>query len=258
MIERYQETRDVIYAAETADYQRKIKEQEAEEAGYVAHKLPSGEAISAVQEDAVLEEIGIKEQEIPSLDSEAQVVKKKVVTAGNAPAFDPARLNMNKVSAAVPVPVEGVVPPPMPEVVQEEKEVEVQQLEAVPEVVVPAVEDKVEDAVQVVEPQEDAVIDMEASEIVPVEAAINEEQGQVEVDVQGGAPVETSEEADEASVLQDEPVADDAELDAPESPFPKLVNEEDDGILNEEQFNNPFDEDTSNPFNDKNESKYND
>lgn len=111
-LRKYQQTRDLIFAAETADYQRRLHEQKNKQANTGVHKLPAGEAASAVLAEDVAEEIGLKEQEVPS---DTQEVKRKVVTAGDAPEFDPARLGEDPVSSSVPVSVEDVVPPPMPE-----------------------------------------------------------------------------------------------------------------------------------------------
>ncbi|MCK5374296.1 MAG: hypothetical protein KAJ40_03345 [Alphaproteobacteria bacterium] len=98
LIEQYEETRDKVYAAETAAYQQNISETElthdkAEKQIPVAiTEQPKFEAPAVEVTES--EGVGLKEQEIPEGKSEAgaQLIKRKVITAEDAPKFDPAKL----------------------------------------------------------------------------------------------------------------------------------------------------------------------
>ena len=272
MIEEYKKTRDMIYAAETAEYQKKLnEEQENEKANTGARKLPTGEALSAVQEDSFAEEIGLKEQRIPGEDSEMQKVRKKVVTAGDAPEFDPARLNNNMggVPAAVPVPVEGAEPPPMPmpEVIQPKEEI-------------PAVEEKAAPAEEMPQPlmeeeePENEVIEVEAPK--EAEAMMEEEPIQTEPptadepmaatpeeDIPAiAAPVEEAgsmvEEIPEVMMEEEAPSEEAVQVEEPEMAVPELTGDEEDELLEDEAFDNPFDDEAlDDPFGDEDEAQYN-
>jgi hypothetical protein len=229
-IDAYNKTREMIYAAETAEYQRKLNEEREEMKASEAHKLPTGEVYDAVVEDGLAEEIGLKEQRIPTDPSQ----RKKVVTAGNAPAFDPARLNMR------PHAVEDVEPPPMPEVVEE--------------VNVPVAEDVTPIPEPVAEiPKNTPAV---AEDVPDVPAVAEEVETQVpEVAVEVEAPVVEVPEAEvpEADVLGDE---------VSEVAVPEL----EDALVEEinastELFVEPDSEEVEevdNPFSDGNGQSYND
>ena len=169
-IEDYKKTRDIIYAAESAEYQKKLNEENEEMfASEEVLKLPTGEALEAVLEEEAIEEIGLKEQKIPT-DASA---RKKVVTAGDAPEFDSARLGMK------PVVVENATPPPMPEAAPEEAPKEA--LEAA----VPAEEQAVEAALEMLEE-----VAVEAQEV-----SVGKEKVAEEVVEELPEPVEEAEEA---------------------------------------------------------------
>jgi hypothetical protein len=204
MIQDYQKTRDIIYTAETADYQKKLNEEKEVNTVSEAPEVPTGDVVSVIQEEAA-EEIGLKEQKIPS-DTDENAARKKVVTAEDAPDFDPARLNKQ------PVFVNNVEPPPMPEVVPEDAEdaYEAEKVETAPEGVVPEAvpEEFVEEAVEAEK------VETAPEAIVP--EAVHEE-------VEGVVPVE-EDAVPEESVVE--------ELDA-----------ETEALLNADELDNPFGDD---------------
>ncbi len=227
MIEEYHKTRDVTYAAETADYQKKLNEQKEEElAGDGMQKLPTGEGVEAALEGEVVEEIGIKEQRIPGDMS----VRKKVVTADNAPEFDPANLNRK------PVQVKNAEPPPMPEVAEKK-------VEPVVEVPAPAPESK---ALDVEAPAVEEKVEQEAAPVVEVPAVETEAEPMAEETV------------DEAALAL-EPVAETEAEEAVDEISDEAVDEEADALMGEEQMDNPFeDQDVKSPFDDREEQIFND
>ncbi len=184
MIEDYRKTRDIIHAAETAEYRKKLNAENEDAMVSEAPRLPTGEAYNAVVEYApATEEIGLREQRIPTDVSE----RKKVVTAGNAPEFDPARLNMK------PVLVENAVPPPMPKAVQEKKVPALEKVAKKVEVAVPVPAPEevkpVEEAPEVAAPAEEEAVEA-VGEIPAVEEAVpvvNERDEEVDALVGGGA-----------------------------------------------------------------------
>ena len=277
MIGEYQKTRDMIYAAETAEYQKKLNEEKSEKAKVDVHKLPTGEALSAIQDEEVAEALGLKEQEIPSdvSESEAQKVKRKVVTTDDAPVFDPARLNVDEVPKSAPVPVEGVEPPPMPEEAPQEKESAAQATKSVEEnaekttetaEATPAAEEETQEQMME-EDQENAVIETNVQESdqtsETIETMTEKEAEQTETEVKDsvliGLPelLEIPEET--ADVMQEEePVQEAAEPGVDKLSVHELIEQEADDVLEAEGFNNPFDdEELSDPFDDEKEGEYN-
>lgn len=114
LIENYQKTRDMIYAAETVEYQESFNKQREDKVREGrARELPVDADVGEIdlQEEEAVE---LKEQKIPG-SSKMQAARRTVVTTKDAPDFDPARLNVGEEhSSSASVFVEGGGFPPVP------------------------------------------------------------------------------------------------------------------------------------------------
>ncbi len=102
MIGDYKKVRDIIYTAETIEYQKKVNAKYMKNANKKsgtnkiesakiseAKKLPTGNIASMIKNKGEANQIQLKEQKIPSNED----IRKKVITADNAPEFNPAKLS---------------------------------------------------------------------------------------------------------------------------------------------------------------------